>query len=135
MDYCRSACWGHPLIGYADKTAELFILISYGFRVRSSILLILTISVQTISLFMVDLLPIKTKNKRKGANLNERLLFLHILGAVIFLGILSLPPFWKIRADIKRDPRVIHHTGKTFMLADFIHLTLPGLILIIVSGF
>ncbi|MEK5175762.1 DUF2269 domain-containing protein [Heyndrickxia sp. FSL W8-0496] len=61
------------------------------------------------------------------------LLFLHILGAVIFLGNIVTAAFWKIRADIKRDPKFIHHTVKNVMLADFI-FTLPGLILIIVSG-
>lgn len=61
------------------------------------------------------------------------LLFLHILGAVIFLGNIVTAAFWKIRADIKRDPKFIHHTVKNVMLADFI-FTLPGLILIIVPG-
>jgi uncharacterized membrane protein len=61
------------------------------------------------------------------------LLFLHIFGAVVFLGNIVTAAFWKVRADIKRDPEVIHNTVKNVMLADFI-FTLPGLILIIVSG-
>ncbi|MBT2724314.1 DUF2269 domain-containing protein [Bacillus sp. ISL-46] len=63
----------------------------------------------------------------------EFLLFLHVLGAVIFLGNIITAAFWKIRADIKGDPELIHNTVKNVMLADFI-FTLPGLILIIVSG-
>lgn len=61
------------------------------------------------------------------------LLFLHIFGAVIFLGNIVTAAFWKVRADIKRDPALIHNTVKNIMLADFI-FTLPGLILIIGSG-
>ncbi|MDY0393916.1 DUF2269 family protein [Virgibacillus halophilus] len=61
------------------------------------------------------------------------LLFLHIFGVVIFLGNIVTAAFWKVRADMKRDPEFIHHTVKNIMLADFL-FTLPGLILIIVSG-
>lgn len=61
------------------------------------------------------------------------LLFLHIFGVVIFLGNIATAAFWKVRADIKKDPKWIHHTVKNVMLADFI-FTLPGLILIIASG-
>ncbi|WP_026581358.1 DUF2269 family protein [Bacillus sp. J33] len=61
------------------------------------------------------------------------LLFLHLLGAVIFLGNIITAAFWKVRADRKEDPAFIHNTVKNVMLADFI-FTLPGLILIIVSG-
>jgi len=61
------------------------------------------------------------------------LLFLHVLGVVIFLGNIITAAFWKIRADIKGDPEFIHNTVKNVMLADFV-FTLPGLILIIVSG-
>jgi uncharacterized membrane protein len=61
------------------------------------------------------------------------LLFLRLLGAVIFLGNIITAAFWKIRADIKGDPACIHNTVKNVMLADFI-FTLPGLILIFVSG-
>jgi uncharacterized membrane protein len=61
------------------------------------------------------------------------LLFLHLLGAVIFLGNIITAAFWKIRADIKGDPVLIHNTVKNVMLADFI-FTIPGLILLIISG-
>ncbi|MCF6409658.1 DUF2269 family protein [Pseudalkalibacillus salsuginis] len=61
------------------------------------------------------------------------LLFLHIFGAVIFLGNIVTAAFWKVRADLKRDPKFIHDTVKNVMMADFI-FTLPGLILIIGSG-
>ncbi|WLD92560.1 DUF2269 domain-containing protein [Alkalihalobacillus sp. AL-G] len=61
------------------------------------------------------------------------LLFLHIFGVVIFLGNIITAAFWKVSADIKKDPQLIHNTVKNVMLADFI-FTLPGLIIIIVSG-
>ncbi|PFA69225.1 hypothetical protein CN378_04960 [Bacillus sp. AFS015802] len=61
------------------------------------------------------------------------LLFLHIFGAVIFLGNIATAALWKVRADLTKDPKFIHNTVKNVMLADFI-FTLPGLILIMISG-
>ncbi|MBM7554503.1 DUF2269 family protein [Thalassobacillus pellis] len=61
------------------------------------------------------------------------LLLLHIIGVVMFLGNIVTAAFWKVRADIKKDPVVIQQTVKNVMLADFI-FTLPGLLLLIVSG-
>lgn len=61
------------------------------------------------------------------------LLFLHLFGAVIFLGNIITAAFWKIRADLKGDPAAIHSTVKNVLLCDFI-FTLPGLVLMIVSG-
>ncbi len=61
------------------------------------------------------------------------LLFVHLFGAVIFLGNIITAAFWKIRADVKGDAALIHSAAKNVMLADFV-FTLPGLILIIVSG-
>ncbi|WP_419158402.1 DUF2269 family protein [Rossellomorea sp. BNER] len=63
----------------------------------------------------------------------EILLFLHIVGVVIFFGNIITAAFWKVRADINGTPSFIHQTVKNVMLADII-FTLPGLVLIIVSG-
>lgn len=60
-------------------------------------------------------------------------MFLHIVGVVIFLGNIITAAFWKIRADINGTPSFIHQTVKNVMLADII-FTLPGLLIIIVSG-
>lgn len=60
-------------------------------------------------------------------------LFIHILGAVLFLGNIITAAFWKITADVRKDPAFIHHTVKNVMRADYI-FTLPGLVMIIVSG-
>ncbi|RAR44246.1 DUF2269 family protein [Paenibacillus sp. MDMC362] len=60
-------------------------------------------------------------------------LFLHIAGCVLFLGNIITAAFWKVRADLKGDPAEIHNTVKNVMLAD-LAFTLPGLLLIIISG-
>jgi len=60
-------------------------------------------------------------------------LLLHIVGVVLFLGNIVTAAFWKVRADLQGNPAVIHQTAKNVMLADWV-FTLPGLVLIIVSG-
>lgn len=60
-------------------------------------------------------------------------LLLHLVGVVLFIGNIVTATFWKVRADLQKNPAVIHHTVKNVMLADFV-FTLPGLILIIISG-
>lgn len=61
------------------------------------------------------------------------LLFVHVFGAVVFLGNIITAAFWKYRADSGRNPVVIRHTVKNVMLADFL-FTLPGILLLIISG-
>ncbi|MGK5508937.1 DUF2269 family protein [Brevibacillus formosus] len=60
-------------------------------------------------------------------------LLLHLVGVVFFLGNIITAAFWKVRADLQKDPMVIHSTVKNVMLADYV-FTLPGLLLIIFSG-
>jgi len=60
-------------------------------------------------------------------------LLLHLVGVVLFVGNIITAAFWKVRADLQENPVVIHHTVKNVMLADFV-FTLPGLILVIISG-
>lgn len=60
-------------------------------------------------------------------------LFLHLAGVVLFVGNIITAAFWKVRADLQKNSAVIHHTVKNVMLADFV-FTLPGLILVIISG-
>ncbi|MEK6991081.1 DUF2269 family protein [Paenibacillus sp. FSL K6-1566] len=60
-------------------------------------------------------------------------LFLHITGSVLFVGNIITAAFWKVRADIEGNPSHIHRTAKNVMLADYV-FTLPGLLLLIVSG-
>ncbi len=60
-------------------------------------------------------------------------LTLHLIGVVIFVGNIITAAFWKVRADLSKDPAFIHSTVKNVMLADYV-FTLPGLALIIISG-
>lgn len=60
-------------------------------------------------------------------------LVLHLLGVVLFVGNIITAAFWKVRADLQRNPALIHSTVKNVMLADYV-FTLPGLVLIVVSG-
>ncbi|WP_028778070.1 DUF2269 family protein [Shimazuella kribbensis] len=60
-------------------------------------------------------------------------LFLHLTGALLSIGNFIVTAFWKIRADRKKNPTIIHNTVKNVMLADYV-FTLPGTILILVSG-
>ncbi|MBP1962686.1 DUF2269 family protein [Paenibacillus aceris] len=63
------------------------------------------------------------------------LLFLHVLGAVLFLGNIVTGAFWKVRAHYgKQDLTTIHLTVKNIMLADYV-FTLPGIVLLLVPGF
>jgi len=63
----------------------------------------------------------------------DALLFLHITGAVLFVGNIVTAAFWKIRADVGGDPAAMHGAAKNVMLADFA-FTLPGIILVIATG-
>ncbi len=61
------------------------------------------------------------------------LIFLHVLGVILFLGNIITAAFWKVRAEVKKDLRLLHETVKNVMLADYI-FTLPGIALILISG-
>lgn len=60
-------------------------------------------------------------------------LVLHLLGVLLMVGNIVTAAFWKIRADLTGNPGVIHHTVKNIMTADYF-FTIPGLVLIIISG-
>jgi uncharacterized membrane protein len=60
-------------------------------------------------------------------------LVIHVIGVVVFLGNIITAAFWKVRADLQKNPAFIHFTVKNVMLADYM-FTLPGLVLIVVSG-
>ncbi|CAG7607601.1 hypothetical protein PAESOLCIP111_00976 [Paenibacillus solanacearum] len=60
-------------------------------------------------------------------------LFLHVFGVILFVGNIITAAFWKVRADLGGHPEVIHSAARNVMLADYC-FTLPGLLLIIVSG-
>jgi len=60
-------------------------------------------------------------------------LTLHLLGVVLFVGNIITAAFWKVRADLGKHPAVIHSAAQNVMLADWC-FTLPGLLLILISG-
>jgi uncharacterized membrane protein len=60
--------------------------------------------------------------------------FLHIVGAILFLGNITTGVFWKAHADKSRDPRIIAHALDGILRSDRF-FTIPGVIVILVSGF
>lgn len=60
-------------------------------------------------------------------------LFLHIAGAVVFLGNIIVTGAWMIMAERTRIPRVMHFSAKAVIRADFL-FTLPGVLLVLVNG-
>lgn len=47
-------------------------------------------------------------------------LTLHLIGVVLFVGNIVTAAFWKVRADLSKNPVVIHSTVKNVMLADYV---------------
>lgn len=60
-------------------------------------------------------------------------LFLHVLGAVLFLGNIVTTAFWKIRQDRSSAPEPLHHMAQSIMRADYI-FTIPGIVLLVLFG-
>lgn len=60
-------------------------------------------------------------------------LTVHLIGVVLMVGNIITAAFWKIRADLTKNTVEIHSAVKNVLLADYI-FTIPGLLLIIVSG-
>lgn len=60
-------------------------------------------------------------------------LTLHLIGVVLSVGNIVTAAFWKVRADLTKNPAEIHRAAQNVMLADYI-FTIPGIALIIVSG-
>ena len=59
---------------------------------------------------------------------------LHVLAAVLFLGNIITGLFWKAHGDRTGDPRIIAHTLDGVIRSDR-WFTIPGVLLILVSGF
>ena len=60
--------------------------------------------------------------------------FLHIVGAILFLGNITTGVFWKAHADRSRDPRIIAHALDGIIRSDQL-FTMPGVIMIVAAGF
>lgn len=61
------------------------------------------------------------------------LVFMHVLGAVLFLGNIITAAFWKIVAEYRGDLQGIYHASRNVMVADFV-FTLPGIVMLLVTG-
>ena len=59
--------------------------------------------------------------------------FLHIVGAILFLGNITTGVFWKAHADRSRDPKLIAHVLDGIIRSDRL-FTIPGVIIILTSG-
>jgi len=60
--------------------------------------------------------------------------FLHIFGAVLFVGNIITAALWKIRADRTADLATIAFAQRTVALADWV-FTLPGILLVVIGGY
>ena len=60
--------------------------------------------------------------------------FLHIAGAVVFLGNIIVTAAWMLMAERTRSINVIHFSAKAVIRTDFL-FTLPGVLLILMNGF
>lgn len=60
--------------------------------------------------------------------------FLHVLGVTLLLGNVTITAFWKVLADMTRDPVVIAHAQRGVGLADWL-FTLSGIVLILIGGY
>ena len=60
--------------------------------------------------------------------------FLHIAGAVVFLGNVIVTAAWMLMAERTRSTSVIHFSAKAVIRADLL-FTLPGVLLILLNGF
>ncbi len=60
--------------------------------------------------------------------------FLHIAGAVVFLGNIIVTAAWMLMAERTRSINVIHFSAKAVIRADLL-FTLPGVLLILLNGF
>jgi len=59
--------------------------------------------------------------------------FIHIIGAVLFVGNIIVSAFWKILADRTGELEVIRHATRTVNLAD-VYFTVGGIILLLGAG-
>jgi uncharacterized membrane protein len=58
----------------------------------------------------------------------------HLAGAVIFLGNIIVTAWWKVMADLTRNPVIIGFAQRQVTLTDWL-FTLGGIILILIGGF
>ncbi len=58
---------------------------------------------------------------------------IHVLAAIVFLGNITVGPFWKVRAERTEEPQKIIDTFKGIIKADR-YFTMPGVTILIIFG-
>ena len=64
----------------------------------------------------------------------ETLKFLHVLGVVLLIGNVTITAFWKVMADRTGDAKLISHSIRNVIIADWL-FTLTAILLLIVGGY
>lgn len=63
----------------------------------------------------------------------EAWLWLHLLGAILFLGNIVVTAVWKVKADRTKSPAVVAFAQQLVTTTD-VAFTAPGIVLIVVAG-
>ena len=66
-------------------------------------------------------------------SVHATMVFLHVLGAVLFLGNIIVSAMWMAQARRAQNIVVLHFAARSVMRADWL-FTLPGIVLILVTG-
>jgi uncharacterized membrane protein len=65
--------------------------------------------------------------------LYQSLVYAHILGVILLAGNITITAFWKVLADMTRNPVLIAYACRAVIIADWL-FTLPGIVLTLVGG-
>jgi uncharacterized membrane protein len=65
--------------------------------------------------------------------LYQLLVYAHILGVILLAGNITITAFWKVLADMSRDPRLIAYATRAVIIADWL-FTVPGIVLTLGAG-
>jgi uncharacterized membrane protein len=70
---------------------------------------------------------------RLSETVHSAMVFLHVLGSILFLGNIIVSAMWMSQAKRTRSAAVLHFAARSVMRADWL-FTLPGIVMILVSG-
>lgn len=63
----------------------------------------------------------------------QALVYAHILGVILLAGNITITAFWKVLADMSRNPVLIAYACRAVIIADWL-FTLPGIVLLLTGG-
>jgi uncharacterized membrane protein len=86
-------------------------------------------------ILLLLLVPASSLHASNGptAPVRQLFVFLHVFGAVIFMGNIIVTAMWMTQAKRTRDAAVLHFASQSVIRADWL-FTLPGILLILISG-